>query len=174
MEGSPGLPRARVYQALSALLRVEIPGWDAAAPGPAHSARHSAPGVCAHRHLWGRGKTDRKHSRKLWVSKSPYSWTEGKQQSWKSRPRPDGGHGEQVGLPAQRPTPSPGFSAGRKVAQCLHNVSMRSEYLGAELSVSVEESHLNMSLVCYKCYPDALKSGLALQEEHLGAHVCKH
>ena len=45
MEGSPVLPRAWVDQALSALLKVGIPGSDAVTPGPASSARHSALGA---------------------------------------------------------------------------------------------------------------------------------
>ena len=87
-EGSPVLPGAQVDQALSALLRVGIPGLDAVTPGPASSARYSASGAYMHRplplvylHLWGQGKADRKHSGKHQVSKPYYSWTERKQWS---------------------------------------------------------------------------------------------
>lgn len=87
-EGSPVLPGAQVDQALSALLRVGIQGSDTVTPGPASSARHSAPGAYMHSplplvylHLWGQGKADRKHSKKHQVSKPYYSWTERKQWS---------------------------------------------------------------------------------------------
>ena len=130
-EGSPVLPGAQVDQALSALLRVGIPGLDAVTPGPASSARYSASGAYMHRplplvylHLWGQGKADRKHSGKHQVSKPYYSWTERKQWSWKSGPGPEGGWREcgTSGAPPTHSTPwPPGFSAGHKAAPLCHH-----------------------------------------------------
>lgn len=52
--------------------------------------------------------------------------------------------------------------------------NMLPEHASTDLSASVEESHLNMSLLCHKHCLDVLKGGLTLREAHLCTTACKH